>query len=73
MAPITSNNGGRMDSILGTTTTTTNIGSPNKRKWRRKSKPKQAQNAFGKLVSSSFFHSFLNYSIIGNLRPYSPM
>ncbi|CAH8616679.1 unnamed protein product [Schistosoma margrebowiei] len=50
MAPITSNNGGRMDSILGTTTTTTNIGSPNKRKWRRKSKPKQAQNAFGKLT-----------------------
>lgn len=28
---------------------TTNTGSPNKRKWRRKPKPKQ--NAFGKLVS----------------------
>ncbi|TNN11023.1 Zinc finger and SCAN domain-containing protein [Schistosoma japonicum] len=47
MAPIISNSGGRMDSILGGTT---NIGSPNKRKWRRKSKPKQAQNAFGKLT-----------------------
>ncbi|VDQ04295.1 unnamed protein product, partial [Trichobilharzia regenti] len=47
MAPITSNSGVRMDSLLGATM---NIGSPNKRKWRRKSKPKQAQNAFGKLV-----------------------
>ncbi|CAH8591325.1 unnamed protein product [Heterobilharzia americana] len=47
MTPITSHSGGRMDSMLGTTT---NIGSPNKRKWRRKPKPEEARNAFGKLT-----------------------